>query len=673
MALISERTIAALNDLSISDVATRLGFDVSRTSSGAKATCIDSSSHKNGVDKIKSLSFKESDGHNFCNCFSCGFTASGPIDLYGKYNNIQQFPEKVRGLAELYGMTVEYENDKGNKQPNYVKKNDLREVLKITQEYYTENYQKSVLAQKYTESRGFTQEDVKKLGYGFNSGDGGVGLIKALEDKSSDPTNVIENAIKAGVLKRDQVTEKIKPTIFGNRLTIPITNGSNQLIGFGARDIVADPNRKTAKYINSPESEMFHKGKELYNLYDARRAATKSNQVLVVEGYLDVDSLKTKGIGAVAAMGVAISSDQIEVLQQSVKNIVFCFDGDFAGHVAAFNSLKNSLPVLDGTSKLGFLFLPDGEDPDSLVNKIGPDKFLEHVDSKKTLTNFFVESVAKGDLSEPEDRVLAIHSACDLLKDMKNELYQRELVRSLSMKIGVPMEELQGYLRESIESHAAKQNSLVERKFANAIDKPVDIPAPVAGEEGRRAMKSAPRATPLSTAIAETGVAGPEAVARAHVRPKSMKVRNSTPEARFKETHRYALAQLLEKPKIGVDDFRRFLGRVAADDVRIYQGNLNAENFKTRVSSLADRYIKPDMLKKGQTNDDYAALIARLDAPQFSASIKRLNIDYRAEIIKHDPSCDDATYAKPGGKKSFNLPQLEESNQKVVQGSSPGR
>jgi DNA primase len=226
----------------------------------------------------------------------------------------------------------------------------------------------------------------------------------------------------------------------------PIRDSRGRVIAFGGRIIPDDaqgsasaaggrtPEAATPKYLNSPETPLFHKGSELYGLYEVRQALRDIARLVVVEGYMDVIALAQQGIDyAVATLGTACTAEHVQKLFRLTTDVVFCFDGDRAGREAAWRALENALPVLQGTQQIRFLFLPDGEDPDTLVRKIGKAAFEQQIAQAQSLSQYFFEHLRAGiSRHDLEAHRTLIERVRPYLQKMSDQAYQTLLVQDLA-------------------------------------------------------------------------------------------------------------------------------------------------------------------------------------------------------------------------------------------------
>ena len=210
----------------------------------------------------------------------------------------------------------------------------------------------------------------------------------------------------------------------------PIRDRRGRVIGFGGR--VLDDS--TPKYLNSPETPVFHKGHELYGLYQARKANRQLSRIVIVEGYMDVIALAEKGItNAVATLGTATTPEHLKQLQRSAPEVVFCFDGDRAGREAAWRAAENALPMLGGNHQLKFMFLPDGEDPDTLVKQQGAEAFNGLVEQAKSYSDFFFESLeSRVDMDSMDGRARLVEVARPYLRHIPTGVYREMFEQRLA-------------------------------------------------------------------------------------------------------------------------------------------------------------------------------------------------------------------------------------------------
>ena len=338
----------------------------------------------------KSPSFSVSPTKQFYHCFGCG--AHGTAISFLMEHAGMPFVEAVKELAGQVGMQVP---DDGYRRPpeEESRRDKLFERMDAAAHHYKQCLKTDAKTIDYLKQRGVTGETAMRFGIGY-APEAWQNLKEALSDYQ-DPLLVEAGLV---IAQDDKRYDR-----FRDRVMFPIRNERGQVIAFGGRVI----GRGEPKYLNSPETPLFHKGRELYGLYEHRRAIQGENRVVVVEGYMDVVMLDQHGVGnAVATLGTAITADQATRLLRLADDVVFAFDGDNAGRKAAWRALENSLTQAQDGKRLSFLFLPEGEDPDSFVRAQGAEAFRTLLDGAMPLSDFlFAECSAQTDLASQEGRV----------------------------------------------------------------------------------------------------------------------------------------------------------------------------------------------------------------------------------------------------------------------------
>ena len=388
----------------------------------------------------KSPSFKVSQPKQIYKCFGCGASGNA-IGFLMAYNGLE-FVEAVRLLAGQLGIAVPEEPWRGGRgdgrgtgaggEPDTLAR--LHEVLREATRFYRDRLRDSPQAIDYLRRRGLNGETAARFGIGY-APPGWQNLAQVFDDYSA------ADLATAGLVVDGESGRRFD--FFRNRIMFPILDPRGMIVGFGAR--VIDP-QDQPKYLNSRESPLFDKGRELYNLFAARRAIREAGRVLVVEGYMDVVALAQHGIGyAVAALGTATTPQHVHKLLRQADDVVFAFDGDAAGRRAAWRALENSLgPLVDGKN-LSFLFLPQGEDPDSFVRREGREAFESLYAGALPLSGFLVkELTARGDLSSGEGRARLVRDAGPLVAQMTGApLLARMIRRRIAELAGLPDAELE--------------------------------------------------------------------------------------------------------------------------------------------------------------------------------------------------------------------------------------
>ena len=338
----------------------------------------------------KSPSFTVSPTKQFYHCFGCG--AHGTAISFLMEHAGMPFVDAVKDLAGRVGMQVP---DDGSRRPpeEENRRAHLFERMDTAAAFYRKSLKGSASAVDYLKNRGLSGETAARFAIGY-APEGWQGLRDAVSDYA-DPL-----LVEAGLVI---VHDDKRYDRFRERVMFPIRNERGQVIAFGGRVL----GKGEPKYLNSPETPLFHKGRELYGLHEHRRAIQGENRVVVVEGYMDVVMLDQHGVdNAVATLGTAITADQAARLLRLADDVVFAFDGDNAGRKAAWRALENSLPQVQDGKRLAFLFLPEGEDPDSYVRARGADAFRKLCDGALPLSDFlFNELGAQTDLGSPEGQI----------------------------------------------------------------------------------------------------------------------------------------------------------------------------------------------------------------------------------------------------------------------------
>ncbi|KPK11631.1 MAG: DNA primase [Acidithiobacillales bacterium SG8_45] len=380
----------------------------------------------------KTPSFTVSADKQFYHCFGCGEhgTAIGFLMNYDRMS----FPEAVRELAAKVGMEVPEEAQASTET---VSRNDaLLELMKQADQYYRRQLREHPDASRatgYLKGRGLSGEIAAEFGLGF-APPGWDNLIKAVgRDEQTR-----EDMVTAGLaVKKDQGGYYDR---FRERVMFPIHDYRGRIVGFGGRVI----GEGEPKYLNSPETPLFHKGREVYGLYRGRDTIRQVQRVLVVEGYMDVVALAQYGINyAVATLGTATTRDHLERLFRFTPEVVFAFDGDRAGREAAWRALENVLPIMESGRQVSFLFLPEGEDPDSMVRNEGTEKFAERIDNARPLGEYLIDSlVEKVDLSRMDGRARLVELARPLIEKLPDGVFRQMLVDRLGEKGRVNAENL---------------------------------------------------------------------------------------------------------------------------------------------------------------------------------------------------------------------------------------
>ena len=404
----------------------------------------------------KSPSFTVSPTKQFYHCFGCGAhgTVVGFLMEYGGMG----FVEAVKDLAQGVGMKVPDEQRSDNERRRAEQGETLHEILLRAAQHYRNQLKDAPQAIAYLKKRGLSGDIAKRFGIGY-APDEWQNLAAAFTDYDGPML------ASAGLVKQKEDGKRYD--VFRGRIMFPIVDVRGNVIGFGGR-VIGDGE---PKYLNSPETPVFEKGRELYGLYQGRRAIRDAGRAVVVEGYMDVVALAQSGVEyAVATLGTATTPLHVQKLLRQTDEIVFCFDGDNAGRRAAWRALENSLPLLADGKQLKFLFLPEGEDPDTYVRQHGKSAFETLLDKGAVpLSRFLInELTGRVDMSTAEGRAKCVHEAKPLLKQMQPNALRMQLVRELAEKCRLSHEEI-SQLCELGPAVAARPQAASARVLRNPV------------------------------------------------------------------------------------------------------------------------------------------------------------------------------------------------------------
>ncbi len=394
----------------------------------------------------KTPSFTVSADKQFYHCFGCGAHGSA-IGFIMAYDHLN-FREAVEELAGRAGLPLP-EAASEAEAPREAGE-ELREMLSQAARFYRQQLRAHAQAERaiaYLKGRGVSGEIAKRFGLGF-APEGWDHLLSALA-RDEDSRNAL---LRAGL-----VVKKANGGYydrFRNRVMFPIHDGRGRIVGFGGR--VLDDGEP--KYLNSPETPLFHKGREMYGLHLAREAIRRERRVLVVEGYMDVVALAQYGIEfAVATLGTATTRDHLHTLFRFTPDVIFCFDGDRAGRTAAWRALENALPVMQDGRQLSFLFLPEGEDPDSLVRKDGREGLLARLSDARPLPEFFFDTLQKEvDLNRLDGRARLAELARPLLSKMPHGVLRQMMLDRLGEISRMNADKLSAWIGETSTARPSK-------------------------------------------------------------------------------------------------------------------------------------------------------------------------------------------------------------------------
>jgi DNA primase len=375
----------------------------------------------------KSPSFSVSPTKQFYHCFGCG--KHGDAIGFLMDHSGMTFVEAVHDLAQQYGMQVPEDDaspqERARAAEQRQKQATLSDVLEKAGEAYRRQLKSSPRAIDYFKGRGVSGEVAKRFGLGY-APEGWRGLASVFADYS-DPLLVESGLV---IASEEDGEEEKRYDRFRDRVMFPIRNIKGECIGFGGR-VLGD---EKPKYLNSPETPVFSKGRELYGLFEARNALRDAGYVLVTEGYMDVVALAQLGFAnAVATLGTACTTDHVQKLFRFTESVVFSFDGDAAGRRAARKALDGALPYASDTRSVKFLFLPAEHDPDSFIREFGADAFSRYVSEATPLSRFLVDTARDGcDLATAEGRAHMASNARPLWLALPDGALKRQMLGELA-------------------------------------------------------------------------------------------------------------------------------------------------------------------------------------------------------------------------------------------------
>jgi len=385
----------------------------------------------------KSPSFTVSPDKQLYHCFGCG--ASGSVIRFMMDYEHMEFVEAVEDLAKTAGVEVPYEGSNRPKQ-NSSKLFELHELMEQVSQFYISQltvYPQKTHVAEYLKKRGLSGQTVKSFDIGYAP----PGWDNLLKKFGTNP-HTIKQLVDTGML----VVKDNGKTYdrFRERIMFPIRDRRGRVIAFGGRVI----DEGVPKYLNSPETEIFHKSYELYGLNAVIKAGSAKKNILVVEGYMDVVSLANNGVtNAVATLGTAITEQHIQILVKQSDAVVYCFDGDVAGKKAAWRALEASLAYLQKGMQFKFMFLPDGEDPDTMVSQLGTDGFNELVDQAKPLSDFMLERLLEqADYRTTDGQANLIEKARPLISKLPKGGFANLMVGRLAKYIQMSEQDLKRQL-----------------------------------------------------------------------------------------------------------------------------------------------------------------------------------------------------------------------------------
>ena len=394
-------------------------------------------------------------------CFGCG-ESGGIIDFIMKYDHLA-FVEAIETVAGESGISVVYDQTAKPVDMRFKRYNKLMEELSS---FYQDQLKTSAAKKKvvdYAKNRGVSGSIAKRFELGF-APPGWTNLFDAYKDSEESTQDLLTMGMI--VPKKDKKDDYYDR--FRDRLMFPIHNTKGSVIGFGGRVLSSKDN---PKYLNSPETPLFSKSKELYGLYHCRKYSRKIDAIIVVEGYMDVIALHQQGItNVVATLGTATTSSHLQVLSRTAETIVFCFDGDKAGRDAAWKALQTSLPAITAGLVIKFLLLPEGEDPDTLINSESAKAFNKRVDEAQTLSNFLFEHIkAEVPFNTIEGKTLFLEKSAALVNLVSYPIYQQQLIEGIAQTIGQNITQVEKAIEQNITNNTKHYyaNELEQAEIVN--------------------------------------------------------------------------------------------------------------------------------------------------------------------------------------------------------------
>jgi DNA primase len=390
--------------------------------------------------KEKTPSFSVSPDKQFYYCFGCG--AGGNALGFVMDHDQLDFPQAIEDLAKRAGMEVPREEGGRSNKPRQPTDSPLYPLLTAAAEFYKQalkSHPQRKAAVNYLKGRGLSGEIARDFGMGF-APPGWDNLLKHLASDSLQQKAMIDAGL---LIENSDNPEKVKRyDRFRDRIMFPIRDSRGRVIAFGGR-VLGD---EKPKYLNSPETPVFHKGQELYGLFEARKHNRDLDEIMVVEGYMDVIALAQQGLrNAVATLGTATSEEHLKRLFRVVPSVLFCFDGDAAGRNAAWRALEATLSSLQDGRRARFLFLPDGEDPDTLVRSEGTDAFRARINQHaQSLADYFFQQLSEeADPRSLEGKAHLMTLAAPLIDKIPGNNLRALMRQRLSEITGLSAEALQ--------------------------------------------------------------------------------------------------------------------------------------------------------------------------------------------------------------------------------------
>ena len=429
----------------------------------------------------KSPSFTVSPSKQFFHCFGCGKNGNA-IGFLMEHTGMS-FVEAVKDLAQSFGMQVPEDDtdplDRQRAQQQRQRQSTLTEVLGKAAESYRKCLKTSSKAVDYLKGRGLTGEIAKDFGLGY-APEGWRSLASVFPDYQD--ALLVESGLV--ISNNEEASEEKRYDRFRDRIMFPIRNVKGECIGFGGRIL----GEGTPKYLNSPETPVFSKGRELYGLYEARNALREAGYVLVTEGYMDVVALAQLGFAnAVATLGTACTTEHVQKMFRFTDAVVFSFDGDAAGRRAARKALDGALPFATDVRNVKFLFLPAEHDPDSFIREHGSQAFARMVSDATPLSRFMIEVSREGcDVDTAEGRAMLASQAKPLWMALPEGILKTQLLGEFADLIGIGERELQRLWLGAGQRPTAERSRLAGKGLTNPTSAKPRRPVPIRSKPASR-------------------------------------------------------------------------------------------------------------------------------------------------------------------------------------------
>ncbi|MGX5202854.1 DNA primase [Aliikangiella sp. IMCC44632] len=433
----------------------------------------------------KTPSFSVNPDKQFYYCFGCG--ASGNALTFIMEYEGQEFVTAIEDLASSLAMEVPREAYSGEQNNQH---SELFPLMEKVAQYYQQQLKSHPEAKKaveYLKNRGLSGEIAKQYGIGYAPPE-----WQNLSHLDKEAKKLQENLVETGMMIEKENGHAYDR--FRDRIMFPIRNRRGQVLGFGGRVI----DKGEPKYLNSPETVLFHKGQELYGLFEMRRQLRNIESIIIVEGYMDVVALAQFGIyNAAATLGTATSSEHLQSLFRICPKVVFCFDGDNAGKAAALRALKHALPLVRNTREIRLMFLPDGEDPDSLVRKIGTNAFQQRVEESMTLFDHLIDYLkSQVDMNTFEGPARLIHIAKPYFSSIVDPILSARFSQRLCELSGLTKEQLEQVLKQDSQPPSSTHQATQSTPESH------DKASPKTPSSAQTNSSQAPKAPPFRRAIA---------------------------------------------------------------------------------------------------------------------------------------------------------------------------